>query len=96
MKRAGESLNDFEFAEREANGKVRVTSAGAGTEARGKGGVVQLPAESMALPVEVARLPLQTTTWIYSVPALWTHPCSTTNPERQRIGDPGEMGSRLR
>ena len=49
MKRAGESLNDFEFAEREAIGKVRVSSAGTGTgvEARGKGGVVQLPAESI-------------------------------------------------
>jgi hypothetical protein len=39
--RAGESLNDFEFAEREAIGKVRVSSAGAGTgvPARGKGAV---------------------------------------------------------
>ena len=32
----------------------------------------------------------------HPVPALWTQPCSTTNPERQRIGAAEEMGSRLR
>ena len=72
MKRAGESVNDFEFAEPEAIGKVRVSSAGAGTgvQARGKGAVVQLPAESILS----FRLQSVSPSLVRSLPALFHRP----------------------